>query len=61
MTDEENQELIEKRCERCGLRGYYVENGLCLDCMEAELRKNADLVLPALNGNNHLRGRLHGG
>ncbi len=59
---EENQEaLVEKRCERCGMRGYHIENGLCLDCIEVELRKRADLVLPALNGNNHLRGRLNGG
>ena len=51
MPNEEYPELStpERRCERCGLRGYYVENGLCLDCIEAEFRKNG----------NHLRGRLN--
>ncbi len=58
MTDNEDQDfsLVEKQCARCGLKGYHVENGLCLDCMEAELRKNDGLVLPALNGHNHIKG-----
>ncbi|MEW6222629.1 MAG: hypothetical protein AB1476_04895 [Candidatus Hadarchaeota archaeon] len=30
----------EKNCVACGRRGYYLENGLCLDCIEAELRRS---------------------
>ncbi len=61
MTDEDQEfSPVEKLCVRCGLKGYHTENGLCLDCMEAELRKTADLVFPSLNG-NHPRGRPNGG
>lgn len=38
MSQELFPSLVERRCERCGLRGYHIENGLCLDCIEAELR-----------------------
>lgn len=57
MTEEDKDLFItEKQCSRCGLKGYHFENGLCLDCVEAELRKNDGLVLPALNGHNHIKG-----
>lgn len=84
MTDGKEEFLpTEKRCERCGVRGYYIEDGqasflllirkrqklrgycieneLCLNCMEVELRKNTDLILQVSNWNNHLKGRLNRG
>jgi len=46
----------EKHCAACGRRGYYLENGLCMDCLEAELRRS--IVLPS---NGFLKGGLNGG
>lgn len=51
---EDELPLTERRCVRCGLRGYHTEDGLCLDCLEAELRKSADLIFPSLNRNNNV-------
>ncbi|MEW6592828.1 MAG: hypothetical protein AB1305_04015 [Candidatus Hadarchaeota archaeon] len=45
----------EKNCVACGGRGYYLENGLCLDCIEAELRKHFNHL-----GNELLKGGLGG-
>ena len=52
---------VMKRCERCGLEGYHIENGLCLDCIEAELKRGINFVPPSPNGNNTLREGLKGG
>jgi hypothetical protein len=41
----------EKRCTTCGGKGYYLENGSCLECIEAEMRRS---IIPAFNGNGGL-------
>jgi len=45
----------EKLCAACGRRGYYLENGVCMDCLEAEIKRSF-----AMPGNGFLKGGLNG-
>ncbi|MEM3723127.1 MAG: hypothetical protein QW179_01570 [Candidatus Hadarchaeales archaeon] len=38
---EDEREDAWKICGRCGMKGFYLVNGICLDCLEAEIRSTA--------------------